>query len=150
MAVHTLNRELFIPRPAPDVFDFFKRAENLETITPPWLKFKILTPQPVEMKQGAKIAYRLRLRGIPLTWLTEIALWDPPFQFVDTQLKGPYKLWQHMHRFLPVDGGTRMTDRVDYALPFGVLGELVHRLVVARDVAKIFDFRASRIRELLG
>ena len=88
------------------VFDFFSRAENLEQITPPWMRFKMLTPLPIEMKPGATIAYALRVRGFPIGWLTEIERWDPPHEFVDVQAKGPYKLWRHTHRFIESGGGT--------------------------------------------
>jgi ligand-binding SRPBCC domain-containing protein len=113
------------------------------------MHFRILTPRPIKMRQGATIAYALRVRGIPLRWLTEIERWNPPFEFVDVQLKGPYRLWRHTHLFAPVEGGTSIVDIVNYALPFGWLGRLVHRLQVARDVSKIFDYRAQRVQALL-
>ena len=132
--MHTLHREVRVPRPLPAVFDFFSRAENLERLTPPWMHFRILTPLPIAMKPGATIAYSLRVRGIPLRWLTEIELWNPPSEFVDVQAKGPYKLWRHTHRFSEVDGGTLVVDHVEYELPFGILGRLVQKLQVARDL----------------
>jgi ligand-binding SRPBCC domain-containing protein len=150
MTIHRLHRELWIPRPLPAVFDFFSRPENLEQITPPWLRFRILTPPPIAMKKGAVIEYALRVRGFPMRWLTEIERWDPPHGFVDVQRKGPYRLWRHTHRFFEADGGTRIVDDVAYALPFGPLGSLVHRFQVARDVSKIFDYRTERVRSLVG
>ena len=150
MTVYKLRRELWVPHPPPVVFDFFSRAENLERITPPWLRFRILTPAPLQMKQGAKIAYALRLRGIPLQWLTEIERWDPPAEFIDIQAKGPYKLWRHTHRFSQVEGGTSIVDIVHYALPFGFLGRIVHYLRVAHDLSDIFDYRAERVAALLA
>jgi hypothetical protein len=147
---YTLQRESFVPRPIAEVFDFFSSAENLEKITPPWLGFRILTPLPIELRRGTVISYRLRVRGIPIRWLTEIEEWAPPFEFVDIQRKGPYKSWRHTHRFVQVDGGTRMSDTVRYALPLGPLGRLAHRLQVARDLDRIFDYREQRVRELLG
>jgi ligand-binding SRPBCC domain-containing protein len=150
MTLHELRRELWVPHPLPAVFEFFARAENLETITPPWLRFRLLTPTPITMKQGATIAYALRVRGIRLQWLTEIERWDPPFEFIDVQSKGPYKLWRHTHRFSQVEGGTSILDIVHYALPLGVLGRLIHRLQVAKDLAAIFDYRALRIQELFA
>jgi hypothetical protein len=131
-------------------FDFFSRAENLERITPPWMRFRILTPPPIKMKKGATIAYALRVRGIPLQWLTEIERWNPPYEFIDDQAKGPYKFWRHTHRFSEVDGGTLIVDIVEYALPFGLMGRLVHRLQVARDLSRIFDYRAQRVQALLS
>jgi ligand-binding SRPBCC domain-containing protein len=102
------------------------------------------------MKKGATIAYALRVRGIPLRGRTEIEEWNPPFEFIDIQAKGPYKLWRHTHRFAALNGGTSVVDIVQYALPFGVVGRLAHRLQVARDLSKIFDYRAQRVRELLS
>ena len=150
MTVYTLERELFVPLPIERVFDFFSRAENLERITPAWLNFRIVTPLPIEMKPGARIQYALRLRGIPLRWLTEIEVWNPPHEFVDVQLKGPYRLWHHTHRFREVEGSTLMTDTVRYALPFGPLGRLANKLQVAADVTRIFDYRAREVRAKLA
>jgi ligand-binding SRPBCC domain-containing protein len=147
--VHTLHRELWVPQSLSVVFEFFSRAENLQRITPPWMEFRILTPLPIAMKQGATIAYALRVRGISLRWFTEIERWNPPYEFVDVQAKGPYKLWRHTHRFSDVAGGTSLVDHVDYELPFGALGRAVHRLQVARDLSRIFDYRAQRVQDLL-
>jgi ligand-binding SRPBCC domain-containing protein len=150
MSPYILRRETWIGRPLDEVFDFFSRAENLERITPPWIGFRIVTPGRVEMKAGARLEYKIRLHGISLGWITEIERWEPPFFFVDVQLKGPYKLWRHTHAFAERDGGTAMTDTVEYALPFGIVGRIVNRLQVARDLERIFDYRADRIREILG
>jgi ligand-binding SRPBCC domain-containing protein len=90
-------RQLWVAHSRPAVFDFFSRAENLEQITPPWMRFRILTPATVEMKQGATISYSLRVRRVPLRWLREIESWNPPFEFIDVQAKGPYKFWRHTH-----------------------------------------------------
>jgi ligand-binding SRPBCC domain-containing protein len=149
MGFYTLHRELWVPYPLCTVFDFFSRAENLEQITPPWMRFRILTPLPIVMKPGATVAYSLRVRGIPLRWLTEIERWNPPFEFIDVQAKGPYKLWRHEHRFSELYAGTLIADTVEYALPFGPLGRLVHRLQVARDLSRIFDYRAQQVQALL-
>jgi hypothetical protein len=148
MDCYTLHRELWVPHPVPAVFDFFSHVENLEQITPPWMRFRTLTPLPIAMRPGATIAYSLRVRGIPLRWLTEIESWNPPHEFVDVQAKGPYKLWRHTHRFSERNGGTLIADTVEYALPFGLLGRLVHRLQVARDLGRIFDYRAQQVQTL--
>jgi len=148
MTLHTVHREQWVAHPIGEVFDFFSRAENLERITPPWLGFRILPPEPMELKQGATIAYALRIHGIPVKWLTLIERWEPPREFVDVQEKGPYRVWRHTHRFSPVNGGTLLQDDVEYALPFGLLGRIANRLQVAGDVAKIFDYRERTIREL--
>lgn len=149
MTVHTLTRRAFLPHPIERVFDFFSRAENLEAITPPWLGFRIVTPLPIRMEKGTLIDYALRIRRVPVRWRTRIEAWDPPRGFVDAQIRGPYSLWEHTHHFVTVEGGTEMTDIVRYALPFGPLGGLVHRVVVARELRAIFDYRAGRTQKLL-
>jgi ligand-binding SRPBCC domain-containing protein len=150
MANYTLQRESLVGQPLSALFQFFSDARNLESLTPPWLRFHILTPPPIEMRKGTKIEYQLRVRGIPLKWLSEIERWDPPFEFVDVQIRGPYRFWRHTHRFFEGPGGARMLDIVEYALPFGPLGRLVQRLQVAHDLSKIFDYREQRVREILG
>jgi ligand-binding SRPBCC domain-containing protein len=146
MTIHQLERETWVPHPLLPVFDFFSKPENLEEITPPWLRFRIVSSGPIQMKPGATIRYALRVHGIPISWLTEIEEWNPPFEFIDRQVNGPYRLWRHTHRFAERDGGTSIVDIVQYALPFGPVGRLVNWLQVARDVSRIFDYRAECIR----
>lgn len=150
MWTHRLEREQVIPRPLDEVFDFYAAARNLERITPGWLGFHVATPEPIRMQQGTLIEYKLRLHGIPVRWLTRIELWEQNHAFVDRQLRGPYKLWHHLHEFEPVDGGTLVRDRVDYALPLGPLGEAAHLAFVERDLRRIFDFRRSAAAAILG
>ena len=146
MSVHVLRREQRLPGTPEDVFPFFADARNLEAITPPFLGFRVVTPDPIEMRAGTLIEYRLRLRGVPIRWRTRIAVWDPPRRFVDVQLSGPYRLWHHTHDFEPDGrGGTLMRDTVRYAIPFGALGRLAHRLVVRRDLDTIFGFRSEAV-----
>ena len=147
---YTLTFSQQVPRELPEVFAFFSHAENLEAITPAFLHFKILsvTPQPVQ--EGTLISYSLRLHGIPLHWTSKIIEWKPPHKFVDLQLRGPYKLWHHEHRFEAHDGGTLITDRVMLALPFGVLGRIAYKLRVHAEVNEIFAFREKKIRALFG
>ena len=128
------------------MFPFFADARNLEAITPPLLRFRVVTPDPVVMRPGTLIQYRLRLRGVPVNWLTSIQEWDPPNRFVDVQLRGPYALWHHTHDLRgDGDGGTVMTDTVRYAIGFGPLGELAHRALVRRDLEAIFAFRHEAV-----
>jgi ligand-binding SRPBCC domain-containing protein len=142
MAVHILTREQRLPTRPEAVFPFFGDALNLEAITPPWLGFRVVSPQPIEMAPGALIEYRLKLHRVPIRWRTTIAVWDPPRRFVDVQVSGPYRMWHHTHDFVPVPGGgTLIRDTVRYALPLGPLGEAAHRLFVRRDLERIFDFR---------
>ncbi len=141
----SLHREQWLARPVKEVFEFFSDAYNLEALTPPLLQFQVLTPAPIVLQAGALIDYKLRIHGLPLRWRTRIDLWNPPYEFVDLQLRGPYKLWRHRHTFLEQRGGTTMIDHVDYELPFGPLGRLVHAVKVRRDVETIFDYRAKVI-----
>lgn len=143
---YVLTAKTRISRTVEEVFDFFGNAHNLERLTPPFLRFEILTPDPVIMRQGALIDYRLSLRGIPLRWQSEITVWEPSRRFVDTQLKGPYRWWVHEHRFEPAAGGTLMTDRVEY----GVLGgALVNMLLVEPDLRRIWAYRDQEVRRHL-
>jgi ligand-binding SRPBCC domain-containing protein len=143
MRVYTLEREQVLPAAPRDVFPFFADARNLESITPPFLRFAVVTPDPIEMRVGTLIQYRLRLHGVPVNWLTTIQAWEPPHRFVDVQVRGPYALWHHTHLLEAHPDGTRMRDVVRYALPLGPLGALAHRLFVRRDVERIFDYRAA-------
>ena len=150
MRIHTLHREQRLPGTPEEVFPFFADARNLEAITPPLLSFEVVTPGELELGVGTLIQYRLKLHGIPVSWLTSIQAWDPPHRFADTQVRGPYALWHHTHTFVPEgDDATRMTDTVRYAIGFGALGELAHRAFVRRDVEAIFDFRGTAIVPLL-
>ena len=147
MRVYLLQSSTTVARGLDEVFAFHADAANLQAITPAWLDFRILTPSPIEMRPGALIEYRLRLRGLPIRWLTEITAWDPPHRFVDEQRRGPYRLWVHEHRFEAVGGGTRIDDTVRYAVPFGAL---VHAWAVAPDVRRIFAYRHERLLERFG
>jgi hypothetical protein len=142
--------EQFIGRPVDEVFAFFARAENLQRLTPDWLHFKILNIDPNPVREGTLIRYRLRWRVFPIYWTTRITTWDPPHRFVDEQLKGPYQLWRHEHRFVPEGSGTRIHDEVQYLLPFGALGRIVHRIRVRNDVESIFAYRRSAITSVFG
>ena len=149
MKVHRLEREQLLPLPVDDVFGFFARARNLEAITPAWLRFEVLTPEPLAMAPGTMIDYRLRLHGLPLRWVTRIEEWQANRGFVDRQVRGPYRLWHHRHDFTAVDGGTMVRDLVRYQLPFGPLGALAHVALVRRDLERIFDFRQRAVGRLL-
>lgn len=135
---------IWLPRAIGEVFAFFGDAYNLEAITPGFLGFRVLTPQPIEMRAGTLIDYRIQLRGLPLKWRTLISVWEPPGRFVDEQLRGPYRLWRHEHRFVESEGGTLCTDRVEFD---AVGGPLVHRWLIAPDLLRIFRFRQAAMIE---
>jgi hypothetical protein len=146
MKTSIFETEQWLPLPTQDVFDFFADAFNLELLTPPWLQFRVITPAPIALQQGTVIDYRLRLRGIPVRWESQVTVWEPPYRFVDEQLRGPYRRWVHHHTFVESDGGTLARDHVDYAVPGGVL---VRKLLVERDLRKIFQYRQQKLREVL-
>lgn len=150
MKVYQLERRQRLEASREEVFPFFAEAQNLEALTPGWLGFRIATPLPFEMREGAEIEYRIRLVGAPVRWRTRILEWDPPRGFVDRQERGPYRLWEHTHRFERAGNGVVITDRVRYALPFGPLGRAVHALAVSKALERIFDYRRVRIEERFG
>ena len=149
MSTYRLIRNQTIDRPLDEVFAFFADARNLETLTPPLLRFEILTPGDIEMRVGTIIQYALRVHGMPIYWTTAITVWNPPFEFVDVQLRGPYVLWHHRHTFEAVGDSTRMIDEVNYRLPLGWIGRAMHGLMVRRDLKAIFDYREQTVKRLL-
>ena len=146
--LHSLDAQLVLPLPIDMVFAFFADATNLERITPPELKFKILTPTPIDIRTGTLIDYQLGLFFLKFGWRTEIREWNPPHHFVDVQLKGPYKQWIHCHEFTPIPGGTRITDHVDYELPLSPLGD-VALPIIKLQLGRIFRYRTEATRQLL-
>jgi ligand-binding SRPBCC domain-containing protein len=141
------SSELLLPRARNKVFPFFANAENLEALTPPWLRFRIVTECPITMQKGCLIDYNLRVHGIPLRWRTQITAWEPPFRFVDTMLRGPYRAWIHEHIFEERPDGTLVIDRVNYAVPGG---RMVDRLFVRRDIESIFAFRRQKLLQIFS
>ena len=148
MLEHLLETETVVPIARREVFAFFADASNLMRITPPSLGFEIRTPLPIRMEEGTIIDYTILLHRLPLRWRTRICCWNPPFEFIDEQLKGPYRKWVHHHMFDEVESGkTRIRDRVKYALPFPPLGELALPLVRA-ELHSIFQFRQRTVLEI--
>jgi ligand-binding SRPBCC domain-containing protein len=146
---HVLERTQDLPVPIESVFEFFSDASNLQRITPPELHFQILTPLPMALGPGALIEYKLRLGGVPFRWTTRIVTWQPPVEFSDEQLRGPYALWVHTHQFEATETGTQMLDRVRYRLPLWPIGELGHS-VVRKQLERIFRYRGEAVREALA
>lgn len=147
MKIREFRTECWLPVSPEVLFPFFADAANLDAITPPWLHFHIVTPSPIQMREGALIEYRLRLHGIPVRWRTRISVWQPPFRFVDEQMRGPYRQWIHEHTFEARDGGTLARDVVQYAVPFDFLA---HRWLVRPDVERIFQYRSEALQRIFG
>lgn len=143
-----LVRTQWIPEKLESAFEFFKDEKNLEEITPPYLNFKVLNKSTEKINKGTLLNYKLKLKGIPFKWRTEIATWNPPFEFSDHQLKGPYTKWHHKHTFSELGSGTYMTDRVVYKVPLGLVGRIFASKLVKSDVTKIFDYRKEKIHSL--
>jgi ligand-binding SRPBCC domain-containing protein len=148
--IHLLERSQRVEVPGEQAFAFYGDALNLEPLTPPWLHFEVTTPGELTFQPGTLLDYRLRLHGVPVRWRTRIETWEPPARFVDTQVRGPYSLWEHTHIFEPDGtGATVIHDRVRYAIPLGPLGAIAHRLFVRRDLERIFDYRRDAVAERL-
>ena len=164
MTLHTLDRDLtecrvayervlertqVVPVGRDEAFAFFADAWNLEAITPPWLRFRIVEAPP-SVERGSLLRYRLRLFGVPIRWRTEIADWRPPFGFTDVQIAGPYRRWEHTHRLSSVAGGTEIYDHVVYRLPLEPLAGVLAPVTVDTWLPAIFDYRRRRVEELLA
>jgi len=150
MKMYTLRREQLFERPIDEVFTLFEKPDNLALITPPSMKFEIFTPRPIEKKAGTLIDYSVRVFGLRLHWRTLITDYQPPYRFIDVQLKGPYVFWHHTHTFDESEKGTRMIDEVHYVLPFGFIGRLAHALIVKGKINRIFDYRAQVVEKELS
>ena len=150
MTTHHLVATQRIPRPLDQVAPFFADPRNLGKLTPTSMGFEFLTDV-FDMRAGLEVRYRIRpLLGIPATWGTRITEADLPHGFVDVQSKGPYRLWEHRHRFEPVADGTLIHDEIAYRLPLGPLGDLAHRVVVRRELEWIFRYRAAAVRSIFA
>ena len=145
MKTYRFESQLWLPQARDQIFKFFADPRNLQRLTPEWLRFEILTPPAIEIRQGTLLDYRLRLRGIPLRWQSEIQVWQPPHRFIDRQTRGPYSLWVHEHTFTEKDNGTLVGDKVEYAVPGG---RLVQKFVVAPDLERIFQYRHRVLEEI--
>jgi ligand-binding SRPBCC domain-containing protein len=130
-----------------EVFAYFKDPRNLESLTPPWLGFRLMGSSDPEVRLGTTIRYRLRLHGIPLRWESAITEYQEGQAFADEMTRGPYRRWYHRHLFRPMATGVEIEDIVDYELPFGPVGRLVHAALVRRQLTAIFDYRVARMGE---
>jgi ligand-binding SRPBCC domain-containing protein len=148
--IYAFDKTTKVPGDLKGVFLFFSKAENLQRITPPWLQFKILSPLPITIEQDTLIDYQIRLYGFPIRWRTKITSWEPPHRFVDTQIKGPYTLWIHEHRFEQTDGHVTIYDHIDYKIPGGIVSPILNKFFVKADIEKIFNHRQNVIQQIFS
>ena len=139
-----------IDKPIKEVFSFFENPENLEKITPTNLGFKIKTPKPLVMKEGAIFEYTIRLGIIRFPWKTLITIYDPPFKFQDVQKFGPYKKWEHTHEFIDLGKKTKVIDIVEYDLHFIMLKLLLNKFYISKNIEKIFTYRAAILNNIFN
>ena len=152
MAVHSIKTVQKIPANLPAVWTFFSNPENLKEITPPQLRFRVISKHHGnKMYAGQIIEYKVSpVLGIPLYWMTEITHVHDNWYFVDEQRYGPYCMWHHQHHFRAIEGGVEMTDIVHYKLPFWFLGDVANDLFVRRQLKTIFDFRFQKTEAVFG
>lgn len=149
MADHILESRVWLARARDEVFAFFADPANLPRISPPALRLRLLAP-PAPMRAGSVYDFRISWLGLPLAWRAFIREFDPPYRFVDVQVRGPYARWEHRHNFLEEHGGTWVEDRVTYRLPLGPLGRAAHALGVGRQIRAAWAHRDRRVGELLA
>jgi len=150
VTAHVLERRQTIPADKESVFRFFEDPMNLERITPPWLNFHVVSATDERVSKGTEIEYRLRWHVFPMGWVSRISEHEEGAYFADEMISGPYRKWYHRHVFTDTPDGVEMLDRVEYVLPFGPLGRLVHAAVVRRQLEGIFDFRREAIARIFS
>ena len=139
--MYYLEDELRIEKPLKEVFEFFNTPKNLGVITPPYMKFKLLTPEPIVMKEGAVFDYSISILGLPIRWTSMIVDYEPPYRFTDIQLRGPHSYWHHEHTFQEDSGGTIIKDSVHLLMPWGIFGSLGYHLVAKHLNKGLFKYR---------
>jgi ligand-binding SRPBCC domain-containing protein len=144
---YVLTCGLWLPLDRRAAFRFFEDPANLPRITPPWLHFRIVTEQ-ITLRPGCVIDYTIRW-GLPMRWRTLIDAYEPPRHFIDTQQRGPYRLWRHEHTFTDQDGGTVIDDTVTYLPPLGPVGRLLHWAAIGKNLREIFEYRQRETARLL-
>jgi ligand-binding SRPBCC domain-containing protein len=150
MADYVLERRCWLPRPRPQVFAFFADPRNLAELSPPGAAPQWIEPPPAVLAAGTLLDFRMRAMGIPTRWRVMIREYDPPYRFVDVQVRGPWARWEHRHQFLEEGDGTWMEDRVTYRPPLGPLGHVLHSALLERQLRAAWAFRQARLVELFG
>jgi ligand-binding SRPBCC domain-containing protein len=149
MADHVMESRVWLARSRPEVFAFFADPRNLVQLMPPSLRLRIVTPT-TTLAAGVVLDLRVAWLGIPVPWRVYIREYDPPYRFVDVQVRGPWARWENRHLFLEEDGGTWVEDRLTYRPPLGPLGRLAHSLALERQLRALWAYRQRRLGELLA
>lgn len=152
MGFYQLTESQKIPASIDEVWDFISSPANLKKITPAYMGFEVITSGlPEKMYPGMVIAYRVSpVRGLKITWVTEITHVQEKRYFVDEQRVGPYKMWHHEHQIVAIAGGVRMTDIVSYKPPLGIIGSLANAFFIGRQLKGIFEFRKKALIDIFG
>jgi ligand-binding SRPBCC domain-containing protein len=154
MPDYILERRVWLPRPRPQVFEFFADPRNLIRVQPAWARPRFTVEPPARLSAGAVLDFRVA--GFPRAWRVIVREFDPPYRFVDAQIRGPFARWEHRHRFVEgperdeagAPAGTWVEDRVTYRLPGGALGRIAHVLGAGRRIRRLFEYRDRRLRAL--
>jgi len=149
MKIYRLESSISVPVSLREAFALFETAGNLVRLTPPEFQLRVVSGEDAKMRKGAEFKLQIRRMGLRLTWTARIAEYEPPFFFVDEQASGPFAYWRHRHEFRPTEYGAMISDRVEYALPFGAVGRLAHRLFVRHQLEELFDYRRRAMGEIL-
>ncbi len=151
MKIYTLHKKQNLPISVDEAWEFLSSPANLKTITPDYMGFNILSGADRPMFPGQIIQYIVTpVLGIKTKWVTEITHVKDKVYFVDEQRFGPYALWHHKHFIKEIDGGVEMEDIIDYKIPLGILGQLVHPILVKPKLEEIFSYRKDKLEELFG
>ena len=148
---YQLRTKQVLKVPVEKAFSFFEDPANLSEITPDWLDFQTINHEVnSDLFEGAELRFTIRWFSLRFAWQTKITEYLPPERFTDLQVRGPYRLWEHKHFFEEIPEGTLMRDEVMYRIPFGILGRLLHGVIIRKQLEEIFNYRALRIDEWSG
>eukprot|EP01047_Picozoa_sp_COSAG01_P002069 COSAG01_NODE_52_length_31456_cov_125.226648_27_plen_150_part_00 len=148
--MYILKDELFVKKPLDEVFNFFNTPKNLAKITPPFMNFNLLTPEPIIMKESAVFDYKICIYGLSIRWQSLISDYNPPYSFTDIQLRGPHDYWHHQHLFEEKDNGVLIKDIVHFAMPLGLLGKLGYHLLAKGMNKAMFEHRKKIVEQFFS
>ncbi len=151
MKIYTLHKKQKLPISLDQAWEFLCNPANLSKLTPPEMNMKIISGADRPMYAGQVLQYSVTpLPGFKTKWVSEITHYEDKKYFVDLQLYGPYAFWHHKHFVHEIEGGVEMEDVIDYKVPFGFLGRLVHPILVKPKLESIFNYRKEQLEQLFG